>query len=129
MLQGVIEYIYNNGKQKKHFLYEEITILLEPIKELTCITSTMNRILKTAAYAGWFGLGFYRGIKAYNYSYNKYNKDESYMYIYSMGHGCRGSFYYLLFFPIMIHKEIYRFEVNIRNIEKEKESRYYNELI
>ena len=82
----------------------------------------MNRItnhhLKTAAYTGWIGLGFYRGIKAYNYSYNKYNKDESYMYIYSMGHGCRGSFYYLLFFPIMIHKEFYRFEVNIRNIEK-----------
>jgi hypothetical protein len=112
---------------------EEITILLEPIKELTRITSTMNRInnhhFKTAAYAGWFGLGFYRGIKAYNYSYNKYKKDESYMYIYSMGHGCRGSLYYLLFFPIMIHKEFYRFEVNMRNIEKEKESRYYNELI
>jgi hypothetical protein len=93
----------------------------------------MNRInkphLKTAAYAGWIGLGFYRGIKAYNYSYNKYNKDESYMYIYSMGHGCRGSFYYVLFFPIMIHKEFYRLEVNMRNIEKEKESRYYNELI
>jgi hypothetical protein len=86
----------------------------------------MNRInkhhLKTAAYAGWIGLGFYRGIKAYDYSYNKYDKDESYMYIYSMGHGCRGSFYYLLFFPIMIHKEIYRLEVNMRNIEKEKES-------
>jgi hypothetical protein len=100
-----------------------------------CITYTMNRItnhhLKTAAYTGWIGLGFYRGIKAYNYSYNKYNKDESYMYIYSFGHGCRGSFYYFfpIFFPIIIHKEIYRFEVNMRNIEKEKTSSYYNELL
>ena len=30
-----------------------------------------NNYLKIA-YAGWCGLGFYRGIKAYNYSYNKY---------------------------------------------------------
>ncbi len=37
MLQGVIEYIYNNGKQKKHFLYE--ISLSEPIKELTRVTS------------------------------------------------------------------------------------------
>jgi hypothetical protein len=89
-----------------------------------------NNYLKIA-YAGWCGLGFYRGIKAYNYSYNKYNKDESYMYVYSIGHGCRGSFYYVfpIFFPIMIHKEIYRFEVNMRNIEKEKASSYYNELL
>ena len=88
-----------------------------------------NQQFKMAIYTGWIGLGFYRGIKAYNYSYNKYNNDESYMYIYSMGHGCRGSFYYLLFFPIMIHKEFYRFEVNMRNIEKEKKSVYYNELL
>ena len=89
-----------------------------------------NNYLKIA-YAGWCGLGFYRGIKAYNYSYNKYNKDESYMYVYSIGHGFRGSFYYVfpIFFPIMIHKEIYRFEVNMRNIEKEKASSYYNELL
>ena len=83
------------------------------------------------AYAGWCGLGFYRGSKAYNYSYNKNCGDESYMYIYSIGHGFRGSFYYFLpiFLPILIHKEFYRLEVNMRNVEKEKESRNYNELL
>ena len=83
------------------------------------------------AYAGWCGLGFYRGTKAYDYSHNKNCRDESYMYIYSIGHGFRGSFYYFLpiFFPILIHKEFYRLEVNMRNIEKEKNSSYYNELL
>ena len=46
-----------------------------------------------------------RGTKAYDYSHNKNCGDESYMYIYSIGHGFWGSFYYFLpiFFPILIH--------------------------
>ena len=113
-----------------------VNLLLEQIRELsTSITSTMNLKINQnhlkMAYACWCGLGFYRGTKAYNYSYNKRDKDDSYMYIYSIGHGCRGSFYYFLpiFLPIMIHKEFYRLEVNLRNIEKEKKSGYYNELL
>ena len=36
------------------------------------------------AYTSWCGLGFYRGVKYYNYTYNRYNKDEPYLYLYSI---------------------------------------------
>jgi len=31
--------------------------------------------------------------------------------------------------PLTIHKEFYRLEINARNLENEKKSSYYNELI
>lgn len=34
-----------------------------------------------------------------------------------------------IFLPIILHIELYRLEINSRNLENEKKSRYYNELI
>jgi len=70
----------------------------------------------------WASLGFFRGVNLYNY---KERKD--YFYTDKMLHGIGGSLTYLnpiLFFPI-IYKEMFRLEVKIRGLEKEKSIKYY----
>jgi hypothetical protein len=83
----------------------------------------------------WSLLGFMRGINSYDYSYKKYNgilvNQTSYLYASKICNGFVGSFLYIT--PIvnfyMIIKEIHRLEVNIRNLEYEKKTDYYNLLI
>jgi len=99
-------------------------------------------MLKVIAPA-WVGLGFYRGVKFYNYKYNykliEYDKEENKKYakkptyFYS---GCFGSailcgFTYInpLFLPMTFSKEIYRLEVNIRGMNEEKEKPSFYEII
>jgi hypothetical protein len=91
-----------------------------------------------AMYVGWGALGFKRGLYSYDYKYNKninkgynYRITEPYLYSYKFAYGCFGVVLYLnpcLLF-ITIPKEIYRFEVNIRNLEDAKLTDYYNELL
>ena len=80
------------------------------------------------SYTSWCGVGFLRGINSYNYSHNKY---ESYLYTSSIIEGIFGIILYAnpILFPFTLYKEIYRLEINSRNLENEKKSRYYNELI
>jgi hypothetical protein len=82
-------------------------------------------------YTSWCGLGFIRGVNSYNYSHNKYEKNKPYIYIDSMINGILGITVYTnpLLLPITIHKELYRLETNIRNLEDEKNSSYYNILL
>jgi hypothetical protein len=84
-------------------------------------------------YTSWCGLGFIRGIKSYNYNYKKYeeSKHKPYVYLNSIVDGIFGIFIYgnPMFLPFTIYKELYRLEVNIRYLENEKKSRYYNDLI
>lgn len=79
----------------------------------------------------WSGLGFLRGIQSYKYSLNKYNKQEPYLYIHSFMNGCAGIIIYAcpVFLPITCYKEIYRLEVNIRNLEDKKNCNYYQDLL
>jgi hypothetical protein len=79
----------------------------------------------------WCGLGFIRGINHYKYIYNKYEKKEPYIYSNSVIDGIFGIIVYAnpVLLPITIHKELYRLEVNIRNLENEKNSKYYNNLM
>lgn len=74
----------------------------------------------------WCGLGFYRGVKDYNYTYNRYKKNEPYIYLNSVVDGFLGIFMYAnpALLPVTIHKELYRLEVDIRNLEKD--SKYYS---
>ena len=87
--------------------------------------------IATICYTSWCGLGFIRGVKSYNYSYNKYEKNESYLYLNSTIYGILGIFLYAnpALLLVTIHKELYRLEINIRNLENEKNSKYYNDLM
>jgi hypothetical protein len=82
----------------------------------------------------WSALGFKRGAHYYDYNYNKkygHNKDESYFYTYKILYGGMGAFLYVnpVCIFITIPKEIYRLEVNMRNMEKEKQSDFYNNIL
>jgi hypothetical protein len=79
----------------------------------------------------WCGLGFVRGIHAYKYQHNKYEKEKPYMYINMSFSGILGFIFYAnpTFLPFFMYKEIYRLEVNIRNLEDKKKDYFYNELI
>lgn len=78
--------------------------------------------------SSWAALGFYRG--TVDYEYNRlYN--EPAMYTNMVVRGLHGSMLYL--FPvtisIMMYKELYRLEINLRNIASEKYGDFYNKLI
>jgi hypothetical protein len=114
--------------------------------------------------AGCLGtLGFYRGIKSYNYEHNiqmesyekdmiyynkekeRYTKDKyldltyeprqpvkpSYFYFSMIGSGLCGIMVYVnpIMMPIVFVKEMYRLEINLRNIDNEKKTNFYNKLL
>jgi len=74
-------------------------------------------------------LGFKRGIDDYNYEFK--NSNTEYMYSSKILRGFFGTICYinpgLLF--ITIPKELYRLEVNIRDMKHHKDSDYYNKLL
>ena len=75
---------------------------------------------------GWLLLGFYRGIKSYEYSHDKNNM----LYTDKLLYGLGGVLWYInpIGIPLNIIKELYRFEVTIRNLEEEKKTRKYKDL-
>jgi len=76
-------------------------------------------------------LGIKRGMNDYDYRYKKYsNRKESYLYSKKIYYGLHGFILYInpLLLFITLPKEIYRLEVNIRNMENEKKKDYYNEI-
>lgn len=80
----------------------------------------------------WGILGYKRGVNEYNYEFknNKYN-NKTYLYTDKIFNGFIGIFIYVnpCFLPITIYKELYRLEIKMRNLENEKESKYYNKII
>jgi hypothetical protein len=82
-------------------------------------------------YTSWCGLGFYRGIHSSKYYHNKYEKNKNYLYINLMCNGFFGIIIYAnpVCLPVSMYKEIYRLEVNLRNLENEKNSNFYNNLL
>ena len=93
-----------------------------------------------AGYAEFSGLGGYRGAKSYNHKYEKEVKNAiqktppcappQYYYIECVLYGALGFMYYAV--PgtnlWMMVKELYRLEVNIRGLEKDKNSDSYYDL-
>ena len=77
-------------------------------------------------YTSWCGLGFIRGANSY-----KYEKKEKNLYVDLIKYGLFGTIMYAnpALFPIFIYKELYRLEINMRNLEDEKKNRYYNTLL
>ena len=80
-------------------------------------------------WASWSGLGYIRGINSYKYHHNKYETEKKEDYLYAslmLGIGIYANPFLL---PFTIYKEIYRFEVDVRNLEDEKKTRFYNSLL
>ena len=78
----------------------------------------------------WTVLGFTRGLQSYDYTYHKSIHKEPYLYIHKGQHGLLGIFVYMNPFlsPLTLYKEIYRLEVNLRGLEEEKKTDYYNQI-
>lgn len=79
----------------------------------------------------WTTLGFYRGVKDYDYEQSKKQKGS---YLYSdkiLYGGMYGIIIYMnpLLVFITFPKEIYRFEVCVRGLENEKKTERYNLLL
>lgn len=72
----------------------------------------------------WGGLGFKRGINSYS------SKNENSLYVDKFVLGVRGVIFYLnpFFIPYITYKEMYRLEVNLRGLEDEKKTKFYNEV-
>ena len=91
---------------------------------------------------GWGILGFKRGLNKYDYQYKhdyenpewytgiKKDNTKPYLYTDKIFYGLSGLIIYMNpgTFPITIYKEIYRLEINIRGMEEEKNTKYYNIL-
>ena len=94
--------------------------------------SIKNGVRFIAVWA-WPVLGFYRGLNSYNYNYvkNRLYRHSNPFYIDKMGWGAVGALIYLnpITFFFVLYKEVYRLEVNLRGIEDEKNTDYYNELL
>ena len=78
---------------------------------------------------GWSTLGFYRGINYYEYYHKHENKH--YFYTDKIFNGLFGLVIYINpgLLPIAIYKEIYRLEINLRGLEEEKKTEYYNKIL
>ena len=80
----------------------------------------------------WITLGFYRGIKLYNYKYQKGKYGcKTYFYSECFCSGSFGVFIYLnpFLLPITFVKELHRLEINIRGLNEEKEKELFYELL
>ena len=98
------------------------------------LTIPQIKYISTATFFGWSGLGFYRGIKNYDKTlmekHVEINRNVSPIYLHKFLSGLLGVFFYVnpFFLVYILPKEIYRLEVNLRNLEDEKKSEYYNEF-
>ena len=81
----------------------------------------------------WPVLGFNRGLNSYNYNYvkNKLYRHSNPFYIDKIVWGAVGTLIYLnpITFFFVLYKEVYRLEVNLRGLEDEKNTDYYNEVL
>ena len=93
----------------------------------------INKKFTVAAigFTSWCGVGFIRGVNNYKYTHYKYDNEKPFIYFSCFINGLFGIIMYAnpILLPICIYKEMYRLEVDIRNLETEKKSNFYNDLI
>ena len=82
----------------------------------------------------WTALGFKRGMNSYDYNHSNnkiYKSSTKPLYIDKSVWGLFGIVLYLtpIFCFMVAYKEVYRLEVNLRGLEEEKKTTYYNEVI
>lgn len=87
-------------------------------------------ILVLVTGTGWSVLGFKRGLQSYEYTYQKSIHKEPYLYIHKGQYGLWGIMLYMnpILLPLTLYKEMYRLEVNLRGLEEEKKTDYYNHM-
>ena len=78
---------------------------------------------------GWCIIGFNRGLN--EYEYNHKHDHKNYLYTDKILNGLMGLFLYVnpSLLPFAIYKEIYRLEINLRGLEEEKNTEYYNKIL
>ena len=93
----------------------------------------IKQTIKVVTGVSWALLGFKRGSNDYDYNFKKYNFENKKSYLYSekITYGLMGIFFYVNPFLLFITfpKEMYRLEVNIRGLEDDKKTDYYNRLL
>ena len=93
---------------------------------------TKNNLLYLTSGICWGSIGFNRGIKEYDYDYinNNYYK-KPYFYTDRIFNGLFGFIIYInpCLIPFIIHRELYRLEIDLRGLEDEKISRKYNSIL
>jgi len=102
--------------------------------------------IKKGLIASWAGLGFYRGMHCYDFGHRHQGlnhpapQGRPFMYEYSKALergvfrlccGFAGAIVYIHPFLLFltVPKELYRLEVNVRGLEDEKKSDFYNRLL
>jgi hypothetical protein len=92
-----------------------------------------KRIIGLIPILGWPSLGFIRGLNSYDYNYSNnkiYKPPTRPLYLDKVVWGVGGMLWYLN--PVGaflgLYKEVYRLEVNLRGLEDEKKTAYYNEV-
>ena len=127
----ICNFIYVNHIKGFYICKPYKGIIVYNTKNIMNIPNTI-RFICPSLVLGWTLLGFYRGQHNYNYNYYKVlYKFETYSYSHKLLHGLTGMVIYSspIFIFVTIPKEIYRLEVNIRNLEHEKNTDYYNKLL
>ena len=99
--------------------------------------NNIKSIVSITMVCGWPILGFKRGLNSYDYNYS-HNKLYSHgkqiknpFYLDKLAGGIFSAIAYLnpVTGLIGLYKEIYRIEVNLRGLEDEKKTDYYNEVL
>ena len=80
--------------------------------------------------SSWSLLGFNRGMNSYDYSHKKDPKKQS-LYLEKGLWGLCSSIAYVnpVTFFLVLYKEVYRLEVQLRGLENEKNTDYYNQVL
>ena len=84
--------------------------------------------------SSWSLLGFKRGINSYDYSHKKDSqvmKIKQDLYLEKVIWGLTSTIAYVTPFSffVVLYKEIYRLEVQLRGLEHEKKTDYYNRVL
>jgi len=80
----------------------------------------------------WGGLGFVRGTNEYIYVNHRFDyKNQNIRYTPMVVHGLYGICIYAspITLVYVIYKELYRLEINLRNLEDEKHGDFYNKVL
>jgi hypothetical protein len=99
--------------------------------------NNIKRNIGFITFCVWPVLGFKRGLNSYDYNfsnnklYKHHEKAKHPFYLDKLAWGITGTVMYLMppFCLIVAYKEMYRLEVNVRGLENEKKTDYYNEVL